>query len=269
MNHQLYIVEGLPCSGKSGTSKYIADILKSNGFHTQYYDEGDINHPADYEFHSYLTTEELNKLDKEEINTIKEISVRKLDGYIVPLHEVKGDLFDKVIQYKIYDHLPWDIEKKVMLDRWSEFVASIINKDEKYVLNCCFLQNSLCETMMRFNFPYEVIKDYIQEIYNRIKSLNPVIIYLKTSDIKERIEEVSKEREMEWLHSVIDYHTSWGYGKENDLVGFDGYIACLSKRQEVELRILNELPLQKIIIDNPYDNWDDVHALLKQYIIEL
>jgi tRNA uridine 5-carbamoylmethylation protein Kti12 len=36
MNHQLYIVEGLPCSGKSETSKYIADILKSNGFHTQY-----------------------------------------------------------------------------------------------------------------------------------------------------------------------------------------------------------------------------------------
>lgn len=46
-------MEGLPCSGKSGTSKYIADILKSNGFNTQYYDEGDINHPADYEFHGF------------------------------------------------------------------------------------------------------------------------------------------------------------------------------------------------------------------------
>jgi hypothetical protein len=216
-----------------------------------------------------VTIEELNKFEKEEINTIKEISVRKLDGYIIPLHEVKGDLFDKVIPYKIYDYLPWDIEKEVILDYWSEFADSLINNEERYVLNCCFLQNSLCETMMRFNLHYDIINDYMKEIYNRIKSLNPVIVYLKTSDVKERIEEVSKEREKEWLYSVIDYHTSWGYGKENGLVGFDGYIACLNKRQEVELRILNELPLQKIIIDNPYDNWDDVHALLKQYIIEL
>ena len=43
----LIIVEGLPCSGKSTTSKYIADR-----FNAKYYDENSGIHPADYEFNS-------------------------------------------------------------------------------------------------------------------------------------------------------------------------------------------------------------------------
>ena len=28
MNHKLYIIEGLPCSGKTTTSVFVADLLK-------------------------------------------------------------------------------------------------------------------------------------------------------------------------------------------------------------------------------------------------
>ena len=40
---RLIIVEGLPCSGKSTTARYIAEKL---GY--IYVDEGTCNHPADY-----------------------------------------------------------------------------------------------------------------------------------------------------------------------------------------------------------------------------
>lgn len=49
---------------------------------------------------------------------------------------------------------------------------------------------------MRFNMNPKEIQDYIYNIYKRIEALNPVVIYLKNSDIKQRIQEVSKERDV-------------------------------------------------------------------------
>ena len=46
---RLYIVEGLPCSGKSTTSKHIADLLEKSGKKECFFDEGSRDHPADYE----------------------------------------------------------------------------------------------------------------------------------------------------------------------------------------------------------------------------
>ena len=51
MNHRLYIIEGLPCSGKSTTSAFVAELLKAHG-KVCYVDEGTGEHPADYEFHA-------------------------------------------------------------------------------------------------------------------------------------------------------------------------------------------------------------------------
>lgn len=60
----------------------------------------------------------------------------------------------------------------------------------------------------------EEIYDYIYNIYERIKKLNPVVIYLKNTNIKQRIQDVSKKRDEKWLDEVIEYHTSKGYGKD-------------------------------------------------------
>ena len=53
MANRLYIIEGLPCSGKSTTSAFVAEILKQK-HNVCYVDEGSGNHPADYEFHAFL-----------------------------------------------------------------------------------------------------------------------------------------------------------------------------------------------------------------------
>ena len=115
--HRLIIVEGLPCSGKSTTSKYIADSIGA-----EFYDEGSGNHPADYEFHSFIKNKELCSFSPEEQVLIKQNAVSKADGYIISLSLFSGELFDKLLQHKIYDFLPWKTEKPVMLDKWTEFV---------------------------------------------------------------------------------------------------------------------------------------------------
>lgn len=258
MKNKLIIVEGLPSTGKSTTAKYIAEK-----FNFEFFDENNENHPADYVFSSYITEQQLKRFTINEQKLIIAVSLKKDNGYIVPLKEFKGELFEKLVQYKIYDYLPWNIEKKLFIDKWTEFKNNISNN---YVLNCTFFQNPMCETMIRFDFSLQESYEYIKEIYEIIKQLNPIIIYLKTNNIKESINRVLPNRGNEWLNAVIDYHCTGEYGKRNKLKGFEDYIKVLEERQNREICILEKLGINYIIIENPSIDWNKTYKKINDYI---
>ena len=256
--HRLIIVEGLPCSGKSTTSKYIADSIGA-----EFYDEGSGNHPADYEFHSFIKNKELCSFSPEEQVLIKQNAVSKADGYIISLSLFSGELFDKLLQHKIYDFLPWKTEKPVMLDKWTEFVHAA-ESDKQYVFNCVLLQNPMCETMMRFGFDIQMSSEYITSICNIIRPMNPFIVYLHSDNIRNAIEKAVSERGTDWLNSVIDYHCNGAYGKAEHLTGFDGYIEALEERQRRETEILRGLNVKYMIINDPDENWNKTYSRIIQ-----
>lgn len=150
--------------------------------------------------------------------------------------------------YDNYDFPNFATERKCILNKWKDFVNDAAD-DTIYVFNCIFLQNPMCETMMRFNMSIDQSCDYICEIANIIFPLSPVIYYLEQFDVKKAIEDVLDERGIDWLKSVIDYHTEQGYGKSHNLCGFDGYIACLEERQKRELYILEKTGLEYKILN--------------------
>ncbi len=150
--------------------------------------------------------------------------------------------------YADYDFPDFDTERRLILDKWREFVSQA-DADTIYVFNCIFLQNPMCETMMRFGMDLEKSRAYIKEIAEIIKPLNPVILYLSHKDVKATVDKVLDERGEGWLNAVIDYHTGQGYGKDNDLCGYDGYIECLVERKRRELDILGGLELTHHIVD--------------------
>lgn len=265
MKHRLFIVEGLPCVGKSSTSKYISEILKKKGCSTEWFDEGTGRHPADYEFHSYMTGHDINQLTEQEQKIIKNNAIPEIGGYIIPLASLKGEVFNKVLNYKIYDILTWENEKVIMLKGWENFVLNAKQRSI-YVFNCCLLQNPMCETMIRFDYPYEVSKTYIENIIEKVKSMHPVVIYLACNQIYDRISSIAKERDKKWLEGVIKYHTSGEYGKKNKLKGFDGYIDCLIERQKRELKMLDELQVEHLILQNPYEDWNKTYLQISTYL---
>lgn len=122
MKNRLYIVEGMPCSGKSTTSKYIADLLKASGKVVQWIDEGDRQHPADYEFHSYITNKDMKQFVLKEREELTNASTKQEEGYLIELDKLSGSLFDKALKFKVYDFLEWEVEKPIMLRKWQEFV---------------------------------------------------------------------------------------------------------------------------------------------------
>lgn len=206
---KLYLIEGLPCSGKSTTSRYVAQRLAERGAAVRYFDEGTGNHPADYEFHSYLDLSAMKSLGDELQRKVKALGSQREDGCIVPLSSFSGKELDALLPFKLYDALPWETEKPRMLERWQEFAEMAAKEDSIHVFNCVFLQNPMCETMMRFDFPWEDSFSYISEINEIIRPLNPRLIYLQNDFIAASIRQAAKEREG-WLAGVIDYHVNSG-----------------------------------------------------------
>lgn len=256
---KLYIVEGLPCAGKSTTSRHIAEELRRRGHSVTYRDEGSGDHPADYEFHAFLTEAQLAALDD---GALRPIAEPVPGGWILPLAKLDSDRLERLLPHKIYDGLPWAAERPLMLHRWRAWAEAAARRDEISVFNCVFLQNPLCETMMRFDMPRDAICRHVEEILSVIRPLNPTIVYLKTQDAAGRIAEIARERDPAWLRAVIDYHTLQGYGKARGLTGFEGYAACLEARQSVELEILDALDVRKIILTDPFEDWNAAIAAL-------
>lgn len=149
--------------------------------------------------------------------------------------------------YADYDFSDFDTERRKILDKWRSFVERA-DKDTIYVFNCIFLQNPMCETMMRFGMNEEASKGYIAEIAEVIKPLHPIVIYIDTSHVKAAIDSVLDERGTDWLNAVMDYHVSQGYGKQNNLSGYEGYIKCLEERRIRELHILQGLDIDSYTI---------------------
>lgn len=144
--------------------------------------------------------------------------------------------------YADYDFPDFETEREKILAKWQSFVQSA-DTDTIYVFNCIFLQNPMCETMMRFGMSEEKSRNYIAEIAEIIKPLKPIIIYIDQPNVKSAIDSVLDERGNDWLNAVIDYHVSQGYGKQNNLSGYDGYIKCLEERQIREVNILRSLDI--------------------------
>ena len=247
MRHRLILVEGPPCSGKSTVSARIAAALADTA-RVRFVDEGTGNHPADWEYHAFAPAGLLGP-----------------EARIVPLAEYSGEMLEKLLPYKIYDALPWEIERPLMLDRWRQFVREA-EPDAVYVFNCVLLQNPMCETMLRFDFPEAVSREYIAEIARIIRPLAPAVVYLKNDDLAASVRRAAAERPG-WLGAVIDYHASGAYGQRTGAAGFEGYIRCLEERQRREIRILAGLGLEHYIAADPQRDWAaaeaDILAFLK------
>lgn len=75
----------------------------------------------------------------------------------------------------------------LMLNKWEKFVQQAIREVQAYVFDCVFLQNPMCETMMRFGYDITQLTAYISELAKIIKPLNPAVIDLHSDAIAQNV----------------------------------------------------------------------------------
>lgn len=272
MATKLIIVEGLPGSGKSTTAQQVFDILKAKGIDTEFYSEGNFNHPADFDGVAYFNSEEFNILEKAHLGSndiVDKIKIKYLNGYLIPYRKAieeqqilfENELLNDITKNDIYE-LPIEIHIELILSRWKDFVKKYVYSDKVFVFECCFIQNPITVSMIKNNCHRDITLSYINKLVNIIMPLSPVLIYVEQGSIKESFMKALSNRTKEWLDGFIDYYTNQGYGLHNNLHGIDGVMEILIARNCFEKEIYDSLKLNKYNIDNSAFNLE----LLKERI---
>jgi energy-coupling factor transporter ATP-binding protein EcfA2 len=258
---QLIMVEGLPGSGKSTTAQLINDILTENNIHPKLYLEGNVDHPADYEFASFFTKAEFTKLLQEHSSfqdqLLKQAEAVQ-EGYILyrpKLSEEIGEVnITNSFQNKLWEHdlyeLPLEINMNLIIEKWKRFSAKALASDDTYIFECCFIQNPVTIGMIKYGAAQELVLKYVEGLAEAIKPLNPVLVYVNQEDVSYSFKKAVKERPKDWFNGFMDYYNNQGYGKQQGAVGIEGTISVLKARQQLESNIYETLKMTKLKLDN-------------------
>ncbi|MCG7386820.1 hypothetical protein [Paenibacillus sp. ACRRY] len=262
MARQLILVEGIPGSGKSTIAKMISNILIQRGLQVQLFQEGDLNHPADYEGVAFYTADEFGDLlhaHEACKDLLESRAIAYRNGYLIPCRTIKeelGEAFpDRIVQEifsrDIYE-LPFEQNKDLITSKWRSFTESVLaaNDDTVIIFECCFIQNPLTMGLVKCNQSREDNVNYVLELERIVQALNPLLIYIDQKDIAYTFDKAVKERPKEWSEGFIQFYTNQGWGASRGYHGVPGTVKVLQARKELETEIYQVLKMDKYWLDN-------------------
>lgn len=273
MKNRLILVEGIPGSGKSTISYKIKEYLESKGIKAKLYSEGDA-HPADLGWNACLTIDEYKQIidtNPELEEKIKENTKFEGDHAIIAYTKLglpmKGSELIKYLETKeVYDgKVTAEIFKKLHFQRWKQFGESMDKDDSVAIFECAYLQNHVNELMGWHGKSSEYIEEYMLELIEFVKVLNPKLIYLTQPNTEETIKRVAAQRVSpdkskwdDWIDLVIRYVEGSKYGQSKGLKGYEGTIEFFKDRKKIEESIIEKLSIDKVVINNVDYDWDKV-----------
>lgn len=267
INSKLYIVEGIPGSGKTTTATWLTKVLSEQGKDTHLFLEGNPEHPADYESVACLNENQLYIMEKD-FPFIRNFAEHKEKWFFIPyasLSESNPDLHKALQKFDVYELSVEDFCEVTLL-RWQEFAELAEAEDKVYVLECCFLQNPFTFLLAKHNVSEEEIFAQIAKIAKKITKLNPVILYFEQDNIKESLDRVRKERSIEWFEFLTWYYTDQGYGHSRGIKGETGVIHFLEDRKMLEKDCLKRIPIKSLIVNNSNFDWDECKEQILAFI---
>ncbi|HFK2930862.1 TPA: hypothetical protein ACGY76_003289 [Clostridioides difficile] len=272
MTKRLFLIEGLPGSGKTTTAEALTHLLQEQQPDTRLHIEGDLNHPADYESVAYLTMNEWTDFQSKYASLDVLRFTEVFNDYVLVSYrqwQSEKDIPEAELAFlqarDIYE-LPFELHQSLILKKWEAFVAQALMANTTYVFECCFLQNPLTMGLIKYDLPEATLRAYIERIATIITPLQPVLVYVDQSDVERSFRKALKERPTEWADGFVSYYTEQAYGVNRSLSGVEGTIAILQARKALEHQLLEMLPFRVEVFGNEDFSVEARQVWLKQLI---
>lgn len=272
MDTRLFLIEGLPGSGKTTTAEALMDVLEDRQIDARLYLEGDARHPADYEGVAYLEHDEWKEITEryallepvrfaETYEDHVLLSYRRWQSEMeVPVETIE------FLQAKDVYELPFELHRSLILEKWETFVSDAAESDMTYIFECCYLQNPLTVGLVKHDLSESVLQDYVERLAAIVSPLRPTLIYVDQSEVERSFRKALGERPVEWSEGFVSYYTGQGYGQSRKLQGVEGTLEILKARQAIERRMLEVLPLEVMTFDNQGFSKDSRRAWLRRLV---
>ncbi|WP_027216885.1 hypothetical protein [Butyrivibrio fibrisolvens] len=237
-----YFVEGLQGSGKSTLVGKLSDKYKDH----EAVREGDYS-PVELAWCAYVSMDQYDSI-LEKYSEIKPLieakSVSEDEHMIICYTQIITDVpgFHRDLeQYEIYNgRSDFDEFKDIVLGRYRRW------NTDKMIFECSLFQNTVEDMILYRCLSDEEIIDFYREVCNALEGKDMHIYYLKTENISESIDIIRKERSDDdgnemWYPLMIRYFDESPYAKKYGVSGNEGLLAHLEHRQQLELRMCQEL----------------------------
>lgn len=248
---RLILVEGLPGSGKTTFAKMLGRKLAEAGQEVRLYVEGDL-HPADLAWCAYLTPEEYQAVCQKypDCADALEQTREEWNGGTVLAYSRIGGLPEELAGYleqkEIYDgRVGTERFCALQKSRWKKFGREAAGTA---IFECAFLQNTVNELTLFACMEEDALFRHLKELADSVSRLDPLVLYLDM-DAEAAVNRAAEERvdgrgNRVWEQRVSEYISASPYGRKHGLSGVSGMYRYFETRRQLELRLLERLPVE-------------------------
>ena len=253
-----YFVEGLQGSGKSTLVNKLSELHP--GYNAVR--EGDYS-PVELAWCAYMDEKDYPVILEKYSDMrekIEEKTFTEGDKKIICYTKIPAEnhaFYKDLEQYEIYNgRTAFDDFKRIILSRYKAW------KTDNMVFECSLFQN-ITEDMILFrNASDEEILELYKLIREALDGKDYHIAYLKADDVKGNIDVIRKERSDDqgnelWFPMMLGFFNGCPFAKANGLGGEDDLIDHFIHRQELELRICEEIFAGKFTVINSKNYSDE------------
>lgn len=245
-----YFVEGLQGSGKSTLVKRLSEK------HPNYtaIHEGDYS-PVELAWCAYVDRETYKQIlekYKDIRDEIEKKSFAEEYHMIICYTKILTDIpgFHKELEkYEIYNgNLDSETFRDIVLRRFKNW------QGDNNIFECSIFQNIIEDMILFQKCSDEEIVDFYKQIKEVLADKPYEIVYLQADDIKSNIDIIRKERSDDqgnemWFPLMLGYFDNSPYALEKGVKGTEALLEHFKHRQELELRICEELfPERNIVL---------------------
>ncbi len=148
---------------------------------------------------------------------------------------------------------------------WCEFVKQVRCSDKIHIIESHLLQDTV-RILFQNNIEKAKIMDFVHEIENIIKPLNPILLYFYQHNVNCSIRKVWNRRGPAWKKWFIDSDIQTPYVKSSGLTGEVGVIKLWSDYQSFTNHLFERYQFKKLSIENSDNEWDDYQLRILDFL---
>lgn len=237
-----YFVEGLQGSGKSTLARRITEMKPGYTLVA----EGDYS-PVELAWCAYTDADQYREILEKYPELCPEIEARTVsegERNIVCYTRIRTEnqgFYRDLEQHEIYNNrIPLEDFQAIVLGRYRKW------NGDRMVFECSLFQNTVEDMILFRDRSDEEIIAFYREVRKALEGKNCRIVYLKAEDVAGNLAVIRRERSDEqgnerWFPMMMRFFDESPYARARGLTGEEALIRHFTHRQELELRICEEV----------------------------